>query len=115
MHVQLEITFQLPLHLPVAWLQQRNALYQRRRDLLVDGCNAIGMQAQAPKAGLYVWAHVPREFSSRDFTNWLFDKTGVLLTPGINFGPSGEGYVRISMTAPDERLETALARMKEVL
>ncbi len=103
------------LHLPVAWLQQRNALYQRRRDLLVDGCNAIGMQAQAPKAGLYVWAHVPREFSSRDFTNWLFDKTGVLLTPGINFGPSGEGYVRISMTAPDERLETALARMKEVL
>lgn len=103
------------LHLPVTWIQQRNAIYQRRRDLLVAGCNAIGMQAQTPRAGLYVWAHVPRGFSARDFANWLFDQTGVFLTPGTNFGPSGEGYVRISMTAPDERIEAALARMKETI
>jgi LL-diaminopimelate aminotransferase len=100
------------LHLPTSWLQQRNAVYRRRRDLLVEGCHALGMDAQTPRAGLYVWARVPRGFTSREFANWLFDKTGVFITPGTNFGPAGEGYVRISMTAPDERIETAIQRMK---
>ena len=127
------------LKLPESWLEQRNAIYRHRRDMLVEGCNAIGMHTQQTKAGLYIWANVPpvyleshpasagainqaptagrkeKGFTSRDFTNWLFDKTGVFLTPGTNFGAGGEGYVRISMTAPDERIETALKRMKEVL
>jgi len=103
------------LHLPQAWIEQRNTLYQHRRNMLVAGCNAIGMHTQATKAGLYVWAAVPKGFTSRDFANWLFDKTGVFITPGTNFGKQGEGYVRISMTAPDELIETALKRMKEAL
>lgn len=103
------------LHLPVSWLQQRNAIYQHRRDILVEGCNAIGMHTQTPRAGLYVWAGIPGGYTSRDFANWLFDKTGVFVTPGINFGKTGEGYVRISMTAPDERIETALARMRAAI
>ncbi|HTD19738.1 MAG TPA: LL-diaminopimelate aminotransferase, partial [Ktedonobacteraceae bacterium] len=65
-----------------------------------------------PGAGLYVWATVPRGFTSRDFANWLFDKTGVFVTPGTNFGDAGEGYVRISLTVPEERIEAALQRMK---
>lgn len=103
------------LHLPTSWIQERNAVYKRRRDLLVEGCNALGMQAQPPRAGLYIWARVPEGATSRDFANWLFDKTGVFVTPGTNFGEAGEGYLRISMTAPDERIETALARMKAVV
>ncbi len=103
------------LHLPQAWIEQRNTLYQHRRNMLVAGCNAIGMHTQATKAGLYIWAAIPKGFTSRDFANWLFDKTGVFITPGTNFGKQGEGYVRISMTAPDERIETALKRMKEAL
>lgn len=103
------------LHLPPSWLEQRNSIYQRRRDMLVEGCNAIGMRTHSPKAGLYIWAAVPTGFTSRDFANWLFDKTGVFVTPGTNFGEAGEGYVRISMTAPDERIETALKRMKATL
>lgn len=103
------------LHLPVSWLQQRNAIYQRRRDMLVEGCNAMGMHAQKSRAGLYIWAGVPDGYTSRNFANWLFDKTGVLVTPGTNFGEAGEGYVRISMTAPEERIETALARMKAAI
>src|SRR6266568_5017194 len=106
------------LQLPASWVQERNAIYRHRRDLLVDGCNGLGMHAQSPKAGLYIWAavpQVPNGFTVRDFTNWLFYKTGVFLTPGTNFGDAGEGYVRISMTAPDERIETALKRMKEAL
>lgn len=103
------------LQLPDSWLKQRNAIYRRRRDLLVDGCNALGMYAQSPKAGLYVWAAVPKGIMSRDFASWLFDKSGVFVTPGTNFGHAGEGYVRISLTAPDERIETALERMRAVL
>ncbi len=106
------------LHLPVSWLQQRNAIYRRRRDLLVAGCNAIGMHTEKPNAGLYIWASIPNSFlytTSRDFATWLFDKTGVFITPGSNFGDCGEGYVRISITAPDERIETALARMKSAM
>jgi len=61
---------------------------------------------------LYVWAGVPQGVTSHDFADWLFDTTGVFVTPGTNFGAAGEGYLRISMTAPDERIETALTRMK---
>jgi len=103
------------MQLPDSWLQERNTIYRRRRDLLVDGCNALGMPTQSPKAGLYVWAAIPRDFTSRDFANWLFDKTGVYITPGTNFGDAGESYVRISITAPEERIVTALQRMKSAL
>jgi LL-diaminopimelate aminotransferase len=103
------------LQLPASWVEERNAIYRRRRDLLVDGCNALGMHAQSPKAGLYIWASIPGGFTSRDFTNWLFDKTGVFITPGTNFGAMGEGYVRISLTVPEARLELALKRMKDAL
>jgi LL-diaminopimelate aminotransferase len=103
------------MQLPGSWLQQRNAVYRSRRDLLVDGCNALGMHTKSPDAGLYVWAAIPQGFTSREFTSWLFDKTGVYITPGTNFGNTGEGYVRISLTAPVERIETALDRMKTAL
>ncbi len=103
------------MQLPDSWLQQRNAIYRRRRDLLANGCYALGMPTQSPKAGLYVWAVIPKGFTSREFANWLFDKTGVFITPGTNFGDAGEGYVRISLTAPQERIETALQRMKTAL
>jgi LL-diaminopimelate aminotransferase len=103
------------LRLPESWIEQRNAIYRHRRDLMVEGCRALGMHVQPQKAGLYVWAGVPAGFTSRDFADWLFDKTGVFVTPGTNFGPAGEGYLRISITAPDERIETALQRMKSAI
>lgn len=103
------------LQLPTSWLQERNALYRRRRDLLVDGCNALGLRASRPKAGLYVWATVPDGFTSHGFADWLFDKTGVFITPGSNFGDAGEGYVRMAITAPDVRIEMAVQRMQAAL
>jgi LL-diaminopimelate aminotransferase len=103
------------LQLPVTWIEQRNAIYRRRRDMLVAGCNAVGMRTRTPGAGLYVWAAVPTGYTSRDFANWLFDRTGVFVTPGTNFGAAGEGYVRISLTAPEERIGAALQRMKTTL
>lgn len=103
------------LQLPVSWIEQRNAIYRRRRDLLVAGCNAMGMRTQIPGGGLYIWAAIPGGFTSRDFANWLFDKTGVFVTPGTNFGGAGEGFVRITLTAPEERIAVALQRMKAAL
>jgi LL-diaminopimelate aminotransferase len=103
------------LHLPPSWLEQRNAIYQRRRDLMIEGCNALGLRTRVSQAGLYIWAAVPSGYTSRDFANWLFDKTGVFVTPGSNFGQAGEGYLRISITAPDERIETALQRMRDAI
>lgn len=103
------------LELPDSWLQERNAVYRTRRDLLVDGCNEMGLYTRRTQAGLYIWAAVPAGFTSRDFAGWLFDTTGVLITPGTNFGAAGEGYLRISMTEPQERLETAITRMREAL
>ncbi len=106
------------LQLPVSWIERRNAIYQRRRDLFVEGCRAMGMRTRIAQAGLYIWASIPNNFlytTSRDFCSWLFDKTGVFITPGTNFGNLGEGYVRISITAPDERIETALRRMKAAM
>ncbi len=103
------------LHLPSSWLEERNAIYKRRRDVLVEGCNGLGLHARKPLAGLYVWARVPERFSSRSFAEWLFEETGVFVTPGVNFGQAGEGYVRFSITAPEERLTLALQRMQTVL
>jgi LL-diaminopimelate aminotransferase len=103
------------LSLPASWIEQRNAIYRRRRDLLVDGCNAMGLHADKPLAGLYVWAAIPEGFTSKEFASWLFDRTGVFLTPGTNFGDAGEGYVRISLTAPDERIATAVERMRDAI
>lgn len=103
------------LNMPESWIEERNVIYRRRRDLLVAGCNELGLRAGNTQAGLYIWAAVPQGYTSRAFTNWLFDTTGILLTAGTNFGAAGEGYVRISMTAPEERIETALKRMKDVL
>jgi LL-diaminopimelate aminotransferase len=103
------------LNLSPSWIEERNVIYRRRRDMLVEGCNALGMRTHTPLAGLYVWAAVPKVFTSRQFTDWLFDETGVFITPGSNFGAAGEGYVRISITAPDERIATAIKRMQAAL
>jgi LL-diaminopimelate aminotransferase len=104
------------LNLPSTWLEERNAIYKRRRDLLIDGCNALGMTASRSQAGLYIWAHIPQKYATaREFADWLFDQTGVFVTPGTNFGPCGEGYVRISITEAEERLAEAIKRMQIIV
>jgi LL-diaminopimelate aminotransferase len=90
-----------------------NAVYQRRRDMVVDTLNANGWQIEKPKATIYVWAPVPEQYSgsSAAFAEDLFEKAGVVVTPGRAYGQGGEGFFRISLTYPDEVLEEALERM----
>ncbi len=92
-------------------IQEHNAIYQRRRDLVVDMLNSIGLDAKSPKAGLYVWAKVPRGYTSADLATDLLEKVGVVVTPGVTYGKSGEGYVRLSLTISDEGLAKGLSRL----
>lgn len=101
------------LSLPHEWVEQRNAIYQRRRDRVVAACQRIGLTVATPEAGLYVWPRIPEGRNSTEFAFDLLDAAGVAVTPGTNFGSRGEGYVRISLTVPDNRLDEALARIEQ--
>ncbi len=85
--------------------------YQRRRDCLVAGLRKIGWQIEAPAATFYVWTRVPGSASSMAYVSRLMDTTGVILTPGIGFGHEGDQYIRFALTAPEARLEEAVARI----
>ena len=93
-----------------------NAVYQRRRDMVVDALNENGWSIEKPKATIYVWAPVPEKYngSSRAFATELLEKTGVVVTPGLGYGQWGEGFFRISLTYPDAVLKEALSRIMEM-
>jgi len=96
---------------PQDCIQEHNAIYQRRRDLVIEMLNDIGIEARAPKASLYIWAKVPEGYSSLDFAGDLLEKVGVVVTPGTGYGKNGEGYVRLSLTIPDAGLVKGLSRL----
>jgi LL-diaminopimelate aminotransferase len=90
---------------------EHNAVYQRRRDLICETLTRIGLQVHIPKASLYIWAKVPEGYDSVDFTTDMLDQIGVAVTPGVGYGPSGEGYVRLSLTIPDVSLVKGLSKL----
>jgi len=99
------------LNSPQEWIDQRNAVYQRRRDRVVETLQKIGLHVDPPRASLYVWARVPEGYTSAEFTAKLLDEQNVVVTPGNGYGPSGEGYIRLSLTISDENLEEGLRRL----
>jgi LL-diaminopimelate aminotransferase len=96
---------------PQNTIGEHNAVYQRRRDLICETLTRIGLQVHVPKASLYIWAKVPEGYDSVDFTTDMLDQVGVAVTPGVGYGPSGEGYVRLSLTVPDVYLVKGLSRL----
>jgi LL-diaminopimelate aminotransferase len=99
---------------PQDCIEEHNAVYQRRRDRLVAALGKLGLRLRPPKASLYLWARVPETMTSVQFATRLLDEAGVVVTPGIGYGPSGEGYVRLSLTIPDDRLEEGVRRMESL-
>lgn len=89
--------------------------YRKRRDILYSGLKKIGMHLIEPDATFYVWARVPSPFSSMNFVTHILNRAGVLATPGNGFGDAGEGYVRFSLTAPANRIQEAVERIKRIL
>jgi len=94
-------------------IAEHNAIYQRRRDLVVKTLTKIGLRLKPPMASLYVWARIPEGYTSLDFCTKLLDETSVVVTPGSGYGKYGEGYIRVSLTTPDDRLEEGLARLEK--
>jgi LL-diaminopimelate aminotransferase len=88
-------------------------IYTRRRDLLVAALRSIGMHVDPPKGTIYLWAPVPEGYTSASFTETVLEQADVVVTPGAAYGAAGEGYVRLSLTIADERLEEAVRRIEE--
>jgi len=92
-----------------------NAVYQRRRDMVVDALTDSGWNIEKPKATMYIWTPVPPRFngSSRAFATALLEKVGVVVTPGLGYGQWSEGYCRLSLTYPDPVIKAAISRIRD--
>lgn len=87
-------------------------IYRARRDRMVTALRSVGWRPPSPKATLYIWMPTPGGMSSGEFAAEVLDRTGVVITPGVGYGQMGEGYVRLSLTTPDARIDEALARIR---
>jgi LL-diaminopimelate aminotransferase len=97
---------------PQDCIEEHNRIYQQRRDLMLETLRYIGLEARPPRASLYVWARIPKGQKSLDFAARLLDEARVVVMPGVGYGPSGDGYIRLSLTTPDALLEEGLARLR---
>ena len=97
---------------PLEEITRHNDIYRTRRDRVVKVLRELGLRVDIPQAALYVWAHLPAgERSSAEYARRLVEATGVVVTPGLGYGEAGEGYIRLSLTVPDDRLEEGMRRL----
>ncbi len=96
-------------------ITEMNEIYARRRDLVVGALREIGVDVEKRKGTIYVWAPVPEGHTSTSFAELVLEEAAVVISPGSMYGPSGEGFFRISLTTPDERITEAVERMREHL
>ena len=100
-------------------VEKQSTIYQGRRDVLVDGLNRNGWDVKPPKAGMFLWAPIPAEWSSRmstmDFGMMLLEKGEVAVSPGSGFGPSGEGFLRMALVENENRLRQAVRKIGRCL
>lgn len=95
-----------------AVVERNRRVFQERRDLMVEGLRQIGLEVASPKATFYLWVKVPQGYSSAKFSQLLLKEAGIVVTPGNGFGEAGEGYFRMALTVPKEKLSEALARLE---
>lgn len=100
---------------PAGFLRDMNQMYTRRRNVMCDGLNRIGLSCRSPKGTFYLWPRVPAGWGSSRFTEHVLAEAGVVVTPGSAFGSHGEGYVRIALTVPEDRMAVALQRIASVM
>ncbi len=99
------------LNVSTDWLDERNSVYERRRDRVVDILRTMGLTVATPSASLYVWAKVPDGYTSAEFAEKLLEERDVLVSTGGQYGQYGEGYVRLSLTIADDALDKAIDRI----
>lgn len=96
-----------------SWLQERNAVYRERRDLIVSALRKMGVNVKSPQASLYIWCPIPEGWTSEEFSLAMLKEANVSVAPGTIFGSNGEGYLRISITQPKEVLAEAMRRLEK--
>jgi LL-diaminopimelate aminotransferase len=89
-------------------------IYERRRDVMVNGLREIGLEVDPPKATFYLWIQIPRGYTSARFASLLLEQGGIVATPGNGFGEAGEGYIRMALTVNETRLKEAIERLKKI-
>lgn len=97
-----------------SWLNDRNDIYRERRDLILAVLEELGIHAGRPNASLYIWARVPKGYTSADFATRLLEDAAISVTPGSAFGLHGEGYIRISLGMGTERIGEAMERLRQL-
>jgi len=93
---------------------EHNKIFTERRNVLVKALQNIGLEVDLPKGTIFVWAKVPEQFTSLTFANLLLEKSGIIVTPGSAFGPTGEGYIRIALSVSIERIDEVARRLSEL-
>ncbi len=93
-------------------IRNRNDIYQSRRDKVVTALKKIGLDVEPPKASLYVWAKIPSGYKSAEFAELILEETNVVVTAGNGYGPSGEGYIRLSLTIGEDDLNEGIKRLQ---
>jgi len=99
---------------PQGYVNTMCQLYQERRDVLVEGLQKLGWQVTKPRATFYVWIRVPRKMDSISCASLILKKADIVVTPGVGFGIHGEGYIRMALTVPVERMRQALGRLGKI-
>jgi LL-diaminopimelate aminotransferase len=115
MYYPMQLAAVKALNSPDDFKDERNRIFQERRDVLVEGLNKIGLKAFPPKATFYLWANVPRGYTSQDFCIKALEETNVWMIPGSIYGKYGEGYLRIALTHSVERLKEAIRRLENFM
>ena len=97
---------------PRKQIEEMCRIYERRRNLVVDALRDIGVEVESPRGTIYIWAPVPDGHTSTSFAEMVLEEAAVVVSPGSMYGPSGEGFFRISLTTPDELLTEAVKRLR---
>ncbi len=97
---------------PQECVAENVATYKWRRDRVIQALTKMGLQVEVPRASLYIWAAIPDGFTSAEFAARLLDETDIVVTPGSSYGTYGEGYIRLSLTTPDDRVEEGCRRLE---
>ncbi len=100
---------------PWDFVDEMCAVYRRRRDLLAEALVSVGVNAPKPKGTIYMWIPIPEGYTSAGFSEHVLEQAAVVVTPGTGYGPAGEGFVRLSLTTPDDRIAEAVERIRASL
>ncbi|WP_217589755.1 aminotransferase class I/II-fold pyridoxal phosphate-dependent enzyme [Lentibacillus saliphilus] len=95
-------------------VQTHNAIYEKRMEMMHQALHNVGLKAAKPRGTIFIWSQIPEGFTSAQFADYLLEHAGVIVTPGVAFGPSGEGFVRVALTVGEERLQEVANRLHEL-